>query len=166
MCRGCHVFFRHYISVGSVTQHFLQVSLQNGQIKWLSISNTLSDTKICNLPLQQDHEHPGHFYVRVGGGGGVIFLCESPPPPPPHQVHDMFLRIIVIIVTLRLSFGAFPTSMATSNATGYLSWAYSSTLILACCSLLSSSFPSLLLIAARLVPPQVGAEVATSFSAL
>ena len=88
-------------------------------------------------------------------------LWESIPPPPQNQVHDMFLRIIMIITTFWLPIAAFPISVllycsATSNAAGESS----SSLILARCPL----FLSILLMAARLFFPQDGVEV--SFSAL
>ena len=109
----------------------------NKQLKWLSIPNTLSETKICNLhPWARQQAFPS-------------FLWESPPPPP-HQVHDMSLRLIMIITTLWLSIAAFPTLVllycsATSNAAGDLSSESSSILILARCPSFSSFFPSILL---------------------
>ena len=72
-------FFRHYISVRSVTFFISSTKWYlNGQVKWLSISNTLSDTEICNLPLKDDGKHPRHF------------LCETPDSPPGLQQCHVF----------------------------------------------------------------------------
>ena len=59
------------VSVRAFFMHSTKRYLK-GQISWLSIPNTVIETKICNFHAKRDDEHPRYFYKGVA----------TPPPPP------------------------------------------------------------------------------------
>ena len=65
----CQDIFCHYTVI---TKWYL-----NGQIWWLSIPNTVSETKICNL-------HP-----KSKRWASPSLLWESIPPPSPHRIAQL-----------------------------------------------------------------------------